>query len=542
MLSRLKVFHRILVLAAALIAALVCLEVAATIAMRTAVNGLNTIYLDRVVPLRDIKVIADMYAVNIVDTVHKARAGSIGHKEALSNVLEAERVIEQRWQAYLGTQLVPEEEKLVGEIKPMLAALVPTLEALKSILKNSDQVALVRFAERDLYPAVDPVSEKFSALIEIQLVVAKAEYEQALSAEKRAEWISLLIAVSSVLVGIGLAWHIAAQIRDELGGEPGQVAGIARAIADGRLDGHVDVKCLKQDSVLASMETMRSNLRAIVIQIRDNSAQLAAASQQMAASGEQVSISTTQQSESTAAMAAAVEEMAVSIQHISDNAGEARKNAVSSGDLVEHGISVVANTIHEMQNITQTVSKTAHDIEHLATQSEEIGSVVQVIREIADQTNLLALNAAIEAARAGEQGRGFAVVADEVRKLAEQSRRSGEDIENLTRLLSENSQSVARSVERGVATLHSGQAYMDNTVAALETAIGRVEEANCGIDEIGLSVKEQAVAGNDIARNMENISSALEATSASLAVSLQAARGLDQLAERLQAAVGSFRI
>jgi methyl-accepting chemotaxis protein len=171
-----------------------------------------------------------------------------------------------------------------------------------------------------------------------------------------------------------------------------------------------------------------------------------------------------------------------------------------------------------------------------------ISELTQQVKAIAEQTNLLALNAAIEAARAGESGRGFAVVADEVRKLAEQSRRCGEDIENLTRLLSENSQSVSRSVERGGGTLRSGQENMAQTVRALETAIGSVEAANRGIDEIGLSVKEQAVASNDIARNMESIAAALEVTTGSLAISLQAAQGLDHLAERLKGSVGSFQV
>ncbi|TXT26625.1 MAG: histidine kinase HAMP region: chemotaxis sensory transducer [Rhodocyclaceae bacterium] len=171
-----------------------------------------------------------------------------------------------------------------------------------------------------------------------------------------------------------------------------------------------------------------------------------------------------------------------------------------------------------------------------------ISALTQQVKAIAEQTNLLALNAAIEAARAGESGRGFAVVADEVRKLAEQSGRSGADIQNLTQLLAENSQSVAKSVDRGVNTLQHSQENMANTLSALKTTIARVEAASLGVDEISLSVKEQASASNNIARNMEEITSGLEATSASLAVSLNASRGLNQLAERLKMSVGSFKI
>ena len=249
-----------------------------------------------------------------------------------------------------------------------------------------------------------------------------------------------------------------------------------------------------------------------------------------------------QQSDAVTHISSTIEELAVSIATVADRAGEVKQLSAESLASSRQGWEHMQHLAGNVGEICQAVEDIRQTTEAFMRNTGSISALTQQVKAIAEQTNLLALNAAIEAARAGESGRGFAVVADEVRKLAEQSRRSGEDIENLTRLLSENSQSVARSVERGVETLHSGQAYMANTVAALETAIGRVEEANRGIDEIGLSVKEQAVAGNDIARNMESISAALEATSASLAVSQQAARGLDQLAERLQAAVGSFRV
>jgi methyl-accepting chemotaxis protein len=542
MLSRLKVFHRILVLAAAMIAALICLEISASLGMQTAVNGLNTIYQDRVVPLRDLKVIADMFAVNIVDTVHKARSRSIDYKTALANVEEAERVIERQWQAYLGTRLVPEEEKLVAEAKPLLAATVKPLDRLKDILRTANHEALVSFAEQDLYPAIDPISEKFGALVDVQLVVAKAEYEQGLSAEKRSEWLSLLIAIGSVVIGIGLAWRIASQIRDELGGEPGQVADIARAVADGRLDGQFDIASVKPGSVLASMQTMRSNLRSIVMQIRDNSSQLTATAQHMATSGEQVSISTVQQSESTAAMAAAVEEMAVSIQHISDNAGEARKSAVSSGELVDHGISVVANTIREMQNITQTVSKTAHDIEHLASQSEEIGSVVQVIREIADQANLLALNAAIEAARAGEQGRGFAVVADEVRKLAERTAKSTQEIILTVGAIQGSTRQTLASTETSRAQAEAGLRLADDAGSSMEAVKQGIDVALASVGQISDALSEQTSASAQIGSDVERIAQMTEENTAAVANLHEAAGNVQGLATNLQHLVHRFQV
>ena len=248
------------------------------------------------------------------------------------------------------------------------------------------------------------------------------------------------------------------------------------------------------------------------------------------------------QSDDVAAISSTIEQLATSIASVSDRASEVRalsdESLHSSRDGWRNMGQLNAN-IQEIQNAVEEIRSTT---EAFMRNTGSISVLTQQVKAIAEQTNLLALNAAIEAARAGESGRGFAVVADEVRKLAEQSGRSGMDIENLTKLLAENSLSVSKSVERGVETLQHSQENMSRTLGALGTAIERVEAANLGVDEISLSVKEQASASNNIARNMENIAAGLEATSASLGISLDAARGLDQLAERLKSSVGSFKV
>ena len=249
-----------------------------------------------------------------------------------------------------------------------------------------------------------------------------------------------------------------------------------------------------------------------------------------------------EQSDAVAAISCSIEELATSVATVSDRATEIRELSDQSLSGSREGwqsMEQLSANIEEVQRAIEAIRQTT---EAFMSNTGSISALTQQVKAIAEQTNLLALNAAIEAARAGESGRGFAVVADEVRKLAEQSGRAGVDIENLTKLLDENALSVSRSVARGVNTLHLSQENMAQTRTALKTAITRVEAACQGVDEISLSVREQASTSNGIARNMEDIATGLEATSARLAVSLDAARGLNQLAERLKASVGAFRV
>jgi methyl-accepting chemotaxis protein len=147
--------------------------------MSDTVDGLQTVYQDRVVPLRDLKVIADMYAVNIVDTSHKVRNGNISWAEARKNLADAETTIADKWKAYKGTFLVDQEKKLVAEIEPMLVSVQKELDRMRDILKREDAQAIAEFTKGPLYPAIDPISNKFSELIEVQLNVAKEEYDSA---------------------------------------------------------------------------------------------------------------------------------------------------------------------------------------------------------------------------------------------------------------------------------------------------------------------------------------------------------------------------
>jgi len=171
-------------------------------------SGLETVYQDRVVPLRDLKIVADMYAVNIVDTTHKVRNGNIGWAEARKNLDEANATIALKWKEYTATYLVDEEKKLVAEIEPLFKETAVALGRLKDIMVREDEAAIAEFAAGPLYPAIDPISEKFSKLIEVQLNIAKHEYDNSAANYVSTRNENIALCALGLILGIGFALWI----------------------------------------------------------------------------------------------------------------------------------------------------------------------------------------------------------------------------------------------------------------------------------------------------------------------------------------------
>lgn len=486
MLNNMKIAYRLALLASTLLFFLILIGIMGINGMKTEHNAMATVYLDRVVPLKDLKLIADMYAVNIVDTTHKVRNGGLSWERGLSNIEVAQQSISEKWRAYLSTDLVAEESTLVDEIKPLLRVADTAVERVKGIMMKGDRAALDDFVLTTLYPAVEPVSDRFSKLVDVQINVAAKEFEISSVNYESTLLTNIIIISISLLASVALGILITRSLVKQLGGEPSYAADVIQKVAAGDLTQNIEIKSGDRSSMLFAIVQMVDKLSDIISQVRSSADNLSSASEQMSATAESISQAAAEQASSVEETSAAMEEMSASINQNNENAkitdGIANKSA---HDAIRGGESVM-KTVDAMRQIADKIS---------------------IIDDIAYQTNLLALNAAIEAGRAGEHGRGFAVVAAEVRKLAARSQTAAKEIgevagnsvamaEDAGKLLSEIVPSIQKTAEL----------VQEIAAASGEQSTG-AHEINNAIGQITQATQQNAAASEELSSTSEELTS-----------------------------------
>lgn len=343
-----------------------------------------------------------------------------------------------------------------------------------------------------------------------------------------------------ILIGMGLfAYAIARGVLRQVGGEPDQAISIMSRIAAGDLSGRRPPAA--RGSILGSMNEMVGSIREMVGDIGRNAGHIMQGAQQISNASSEVATASHRQSEATSSMAAAIEEMTVSISHISDNAKETEDNALSSVKLTEEGFQKVESAASIIKGIATSVSNASTGIRQLEERAGQISSITGVIKEIAGQTNLLALNAAIEAARAGEQGRGFAVVADEVRKLAERTSSATVEIETMIAAIQNDTEQVVEVMDAALPQVEAGVEAANQAAESLQRIKEGTQAALERIRDVSSSTREQSIASTNIAQKVEEIATMVEETSSSMQSAAATAEGLEKIATELNGLVGRFR-
>ena len=315
------------------------------------------------------------------------------------------------------------------------------------------------------------------------------------------------------------------------------------ATGEGDLTKRIGIQQKDEIGQLAGwFDRFMDNIHTIIRQVAESTRQVAAASTQIAASSEEMSAGLKQQQGQTEQVSAAIAQMSASVVEVAKKSAEVATAAESSGKEARAGGEVVAQTVTEMKAIAEQVNESAASVAMLGKKSEQIGQIIGVINDIADQTNLLALNAAIEAARAGEHGRGFAVVADEVRKLAERTTQATKEVATSIREIQGETTTAVERIEAGTSKVNTGVELAGNAGVALEKIVAGSTTLQSMVQSIAAAAEEQSAAGEQISRSVEAINAVTRESTEGAEQAAKAAAQLSTQAEVLGKLVGKFKI
>ena len=291
-----------------------------------------------------------------------------------------------------------------------------------------------------------------------------------------------------------------------------------------------------------ALNTMKNNLRNIIQSIAGTAEQVASASEELSSSAALQAKSAENQNNQTTQVSTAMLEMTSTVAQVSENSTKAAEASQQAAETAKHGGSIVENALSKMQSISESVSSTAKKMAELGKSSDQIGRIASVIDDIANQTNLLALNAAIEAARAGEQGRGFAVVADEVRKLAERTTTATKEIAQMIKSIQSETKAAVLAMEGGTHQVEDGVKATTQAGDALKEIIHMSQQVGEMITQIATATTQQSSASEEINANMEQIAKLVKESADGAQQATKACENLSGLALDVQKLIANFRL
>lgn len=415
-------------------------------------------------------------------------------------------------------------------------------EATLEKIKAADKIA-----EGDLNVEINELSEKDCLSKSFNKMKANISYlikegqnlTQALAEGKsrtRANAENLLGAYKEILLGFNKAL-------DEIYTPLSDAMEILKKISAGDLTVRL-TKEYKGDHQLikTSINQVTDSLSTAITQVTEAVESTASAANQILSSTEEMAAGAQEQSQQTAEVANAVEEMAKTIIETTRNTVAAAEASKGAGEVAREGGIVVLETIEGMNRIADVVKRSADTVTQLGKNSDQIGEIIQVIEDIADQTNLLALNAAIEAARAGEQGRGFAVVADEVRKLAERTTKATKEIASMIKQIQKDTKWAVEAMNEGKSEVEKGREKAEQAGRSLEKIIVESERVVDIISQVAAASEQQSSASEQISKSLESISNVTHQSAAGIQQIARAAEELNNLTLNLQNLVSAFKI
>jgi len=584
--------NKLLACISLLTAAIVSISGFSFYAMREEGKIANSIVVDRVLPMEQLKRIGDGYAVDIVDTAHKVRAGAISPQDGLGHVDRALASIEARWREYISTKLTAEEEQIVDHFAAVRAEANDGVEELRQILVSNDLNALSVFADKKLYPTIDPLGVDISKLIDLQIEVAKQNLAE--GDELSAMLTTFMIALSTLgaVVAAFSIWtvlrgvirpmnSITAAMTDLAAGnlqigvygegrndEIGKMASTVVVFRDSarervRLEmeaesnralgeqeriererkqiqeaaevrlavesiGHALNRLSNGELNYRIESVFAERLDPVRIDFNEAVLKLEGAIRRVGENAKVIAAGSNQIRAAADNLSKRTEQQAASVEETAAALEQITTTVSDSSRRAEEAGKQVQETRRSAERSGDIVNRAVHAMQEIESSSRGISSIIGVIDEIAFQTNLLALNAGVEAARAGEAGKGFAVVAQEVRELAQRSASAAKEIKSL----------ISRSGEQ----VENGVHLVTETGKALEQIVSQVKAVSANVAAIVEGAKEQATGLKEINKAVNTMDQGTQQNAAMVEESTAASHSLAKEAEALFQLIAGFEV
>lgn len=451
--------------------------------------------------------------------------GATGQSAAIANVNHELADAKKQLSTYESTGLSPNAQQMDTQAQSQLQKYESTIQNVENDLTNGQATSATNTAETSLNSQATSLDKSLSQLSTINHNTANQAIASGKALRSTAEYILIGILVLAFLIGLGVSIAITRSIAGTLR----KVMILIGKVAKGDLRETTDVDSKDEIGQMAqSVNDMIIQLREIMSGVVSAAENVSAASEQISAATEQIASGSNTQAQSSETMNQLFKELSTAVQEVAQNAEQASQLASQTMDVASKGSDIVRTSVAGMNKVNEQIARLSED-------SHRVGEIVEVIDDIAEQTNLLALNAAIEAARAGEQGRGFAVVADEVRKLAERSGEATKQITTIIKTMQSNMEASVEAVGKGAeSNKRSGEAF--------EEISSMVNTTADKVTEIAAASEEQSAQASEVLVSVESIAAAAEESAASSEETAASSQSLSQLAEELNELVAVFKI
>ena len=460
-------------------------------------------------------------------------------QQELDRIPEAIRIVTDNIDKLEKTVSSDKGKQLLNELKGKRVAYRDDLTKAMQLIKEGKKKEAGLYLVHTLRKTQSAYFVATAELIKYQSQLMDESGKDAASKARQAQKLILALILLAMVFSVGVSLFVVRSISGALS----EGVDVANRLATGDLTASVTIRSTDEiGTLMTAMDNMVKSLRLLIGKIKYAADNMASGSEQLSASAEEISRGMNEQTSRSTQIATAAEQMSQTVVDVAKNTSNIAQISTQAFDHAKDGEGVVKRSVDEVQAIASTVAESSQVMKRLGESSGQIGDIVGVINDIADQTNLLALNAAIEAARAGEQGRGFAVVADEVRKLAERTTQATSQINSMISSIQSEVAHAGVAMNNATLRVESGVEFSRKTGDSLSNIVSSVNTLQSMVQQIASATEEMSSVSETISSDIHGIAAGSKEISAGSGQIAQASSDLARLATELQSVVRQFKV